>query len=80
MADVEIAVVIEQRLESFRSMADGPVADQVVVAGIDAAIVAQFVVDHLQGRYRQQAPGDVHAAHGVNQRFLDSVIAVQRCR
>ncbi|MNJ39903.1 hypothetical protein D3C77_347850 [compost metagenome] len=77
VTDVEAAFLIEQRLESFRVLAGSPVAEQVIVARVDAVIIAQFVVDQLQGRHRQQAPGDVHAAHGVDQRFLDRVVTVQ---
>ncbi|MNJ60045.1 hypothetical protein D3C77_557560 [compost metagenome] len=80
VADIEVAVIIEQRLKTLRGMAGSPVTEQVIVAGIDAAIVAQFVVDQLQGCRRQQAPRDVHTAHRVNQGFFDCVVAVQRCR
>jgi hypothetical protein len=55
-----------------------PTADQVVVAGVDAAKATQGLVDRGQGSRRHQWPRQVHGAHGVNQRFLDRVVAVQR--
>ncbi|MNZ30694.1 hypothetical protein D3C78_479730 [compost metagenome] len=77
-AYVEEALLIEQRGEALGCVLHCPRQDQVVVAGIDTAVAAQGLVDRCQGCRWHLWPWQVHGTHGVDQRFLDRVVAVQR--
>ena len=80
-AQIETGVgTVEQVVDRLAAVLDRPVAEQVVIGGEHRAIPRQFFIERGQGRGLHQAPGNVHGVYGVDQRFLDRVVAIARCR
>ena len=79
LAQVEAVIGSQEQVgDGVGSVLDRPVAQQIVVGREHRAVAAQFLVETLQGRRLHQSPGDVHGVHGVDQRFLDRVVAIAR--
>ncbi|MNK91064.1 hypothetical protein D3C87_1111430 [compost metagenome] len=79
VAQVETGLgALKQIGDRLRLVLHRPVVEQVVIGGEHRAVTGQFLIDGNQCRGHHQPPRDMHRMHGVDQRFLDRVVAIAR--